>query len=182
MTETDNPQVKEHLGDPKKSGQCLKRIEELDDNTREFQPMFESREIKPVVLMGRYNLLKKTYELNEFDLTTLSASSITAGAATQDHVITAGQTWAIYGFTAKDDTRASTALCCISYDGGTTVYKAPLSYQDVATTQGYGAAAMFPKPFIMVGSSTNVLVRIFYGSYQAGDTVKSLVFYRRLDG
>lgn len=101
MTETDNPKVKEHL--TLKDSQILKRIEELDDNEREFQKMFESREIKPVIIMGGYDPNSKKYQLGRTQR--MSGSYSTTSAAASTLTVPVGSTYRVVYAASTNGTR-----------------------------------------------------------------------------
>lgn len=102
MTETDNPKVKEHLS--LKDDQILKRITEIDDNERDFQKMFESRELKPVILLARYNPSTRKYQLGDGEVIT-DTDTTSAGAAT--FTVPAEKRWKVWCIYARNSTTAT---------------------------------------------------------------------------
>lgn len=119
MTETDNPKVKEHLG--LKDGQLLKRIEEIDDNERDFQKMFESREVKPVISLGYYNPKTKKYVLGPnsgASVMTPSIQTSTTSAATSVLTCAAGYTYKVIACGYSNSTRATNAKLELTVSGG----------------------------------------------------------------
>lgn len=185
MTETDNPKVKDHIAVPEQNNrsQLLRMLSEMDDDERDFISHFVSREIKPVVVVGEYDPLTKKYVFSSslHQNNALSTAVSTTSAATTDFVITAGQTWAIYAAGRINATRATTSDACYSIDAGTTLYPLP----GTSILYGGGATAMsnglyFATPYQFTGSSTNVLIRLRDTAFQAGDTIKAIIYYRRV--
>lgn len=107
MTETDNPIVKEHL--KLKDDQIIKRIEEIDDNERPFQKMFESRELKPVIIIGRYDKGSKKYVIGSWlDSMTSKVAFNTASVASLTLTCAAGHRYRVINAGAQNATQAST--------------------------------------------------------------------------
>ena len=179
MTETDNPKVKEHLG--LKDGQLLKRIEELDDNERDFQKMFESREIKPVIMLGEFNPISKKYELGGIKYRTTSYSLDATSAAAHTFTVTAGQTWEIYGISGFNANRASAWSFNFSLDAGTTVYSLPgIAYPANGGTAAVGSSIMLSEPLTLIGSSTNTVIIATAITFQAADVMRVCLLYLRV--
>lgn len=102
MTETDNQKVKDHIETER--SQLIRSIDQLGDPERPFQKMFESREIKPVVLIGRYNRDTKKYEISQIKQTVLFS---TVSAATYTITCPANTRYHVKYFAGRDDTSAT---------------------------------------------------------------------------
>lgn len=182
MTETDNPEVKEHLGtDPKASGQLIKRIEELDDNTREFQKMFESREIKPTVEIAKYNKLTQKYDLAQgyLDLLVQTRSTDATSAAATTWTVTTGKKWIIYYIGLKNATR--NYGCTLSV-GGTSIFStSTTAFSNATYTYILGNTTIIAMGCVPLVVAAGTAIVLTDNAFQAGDTMSKTIIYREVD-
>lgn len=175
MTETDNPEVKKHL--ELKDGQLLKRLEEIDDNKRDFQKMFESREIKPVVVVGEYNNNTGRYVLQGKPLA--SSSFTTATAASLTLTCATGHRYYVYYAAAKNATQTTATGVTASIGGNSVTINATNGLNTSAWQVVIGlvtaAAVQTTTAPIWLNAGDSITVTV--ATYGAGNDTEHLILY-----
>lgn len=162
MSETDNTKVKEFL--KVKSEQLVKRLSEMTINEREINNFFESRELKPIMEILKFDSVSDKYA---FKHGKISATTLSTDADTHTLTCPANRRYRLLYIASANGSRGI-QIDLSGTIGGTTVYY----FTDAAALPGAGEYHVITAS-IFLDSAGNPHPTIPWGviELQPGDTI-----------
>lgn len=98
-----------------------------------------------------------------------------------EFVIPDGETWELIGISCKNGSQSTYWGGYYSKNAGSDIVDMPITSQFNALSTNGSGCVNFPKPIILTGSGTDVVIYLYSESFTAADNINVSLTYRRLN-